>query len=386
VSLLLGLALLGLGCDHLQWQALKVYLAANPYLEDGPQAYAAQSEALTLQPVVEGLEFPWDMTFLSAREALVTEKPGRLSRVNLETGARQLISGVPEVKFRGQGGLHGVELHPNFERNGLLYLAYAIPVGEKGTTRLARARLDENELKDLEVLFTAEPAGSRSIHYGGALEFGADGKLYLSVGERGQREFAQNLAVDLGKIHRFEPDGGVPSDNPFVDQPAARPSIFSYGHRNPQGLVRHPETGEIWSVEHGPQGGDEVNIARAGRNYGWPLITYGEEYGGGKIGETHAEGLEQPIHYWVPSIATGGMAFYTGDDLRSWKGNLFVAGLRKTLLARVALDGERVTEVESLFADLWLRIRGVAQSPDLRLYVISENGKIFRIERAAPGT
>lgn len=385
LACLVALAMQTLGCEQLQWTALNLYLAANPHLEDGPEAYEAAGQELVLVPVAEDLGFPWDLVFLSEREALLTEKPGRLSRVDLTTGALRRITGVPPVKFKGQGGLLGVEIHPDFAHNGLVYLAYAYPMGEGATTRLSRGRLEGDALVELETLFTAEPVRTSTNHYGGALEWDRAGRLYLSVGDRRSRHLAQDLSVDLGKIHRFLADGGVPKDNPFVAQAGARPSIFSFGHRNPQGLARHPETGEIWSVEHGPQGGDEVNIARAGRNYGWPVITYGEEYGGGKIGEgTHKQGLEQPIHYWVPSIATGGMAFYTGEGLGAWKGNLFVAGLRKTLLARLTLEGNRVTDEESLFAELWQRIRGVAESPAKQLYVLSENGILFRVDRA-PG-
>ena len=385
VILVLLSASLCLGCDRLQTQARKLYLAVNPHLEEGPEAYQARGEDLMLVPVVDGLQFPWDLVFLDERQALVTERPGRLSRLDVETGALTPIRGVPEVKFAGQGGLHGVALHPAFERNGFVYLAYAVPVGEGGgTTRLSRARLEGDALVDLEVLFSAKPVMQGGGHYGGALAWGRDGMLYLSVGDRRSRHLAQDLASDLGKIHRFRPDGAVPEDNPFLGVEGARPTIFSRGHRNPQGLARHPETGEIWSVEHGPRGGDEVNVVRAGRNYGWPIITYGEEYRGGKIGEgTHKAGLEQPVHYWVPSIATAGMAFYTGEALRSWRGHLFVGGLRKTQLARLALDGEEVLEVEPLFTEMGKRIRGVTQSPSGRLYVTSEDGILFRIERRA---
>jgi len=386
---LLCLAALASGCDIpdvLEWQALRLYLAVNPNLalEDGPRAYLAETENLKLVPVVDGLEFPWDLAFPSDSVALVTEKPGRLSRVDLATGALSPVRGVPEVAFVGQGGLLGVELDPAFASNGRVYLSYSIELpGETYTTRLSRARLDGDALVDLEVLLTAEPALPKTNHFGGALEFDRAGLLYLSVGERMKRDLAQDLGSHLGKILRLRPDGSVPEDNPFVGTPGALPAIFSWGHRNPQGLALHPTTGEIWSAEHGPRGGDEINVIRAGRNYGWPVISYGEEYEGGKIGVgTHRDGLEQPVHYYVPSIATAGIGFYTGQALPSWTGNLFVAGLIGTRLDRLALDDERVAHEEPLFVDLWQRVRAVRESPSRELYVLTENGVLFRIEPA----
>jgi glucose/arabinose dehydrogenase len=385
--LVLCLAGLGAGCevpDFLEWQALRLYLAANPNLDldDGPVAYTAESEKLRLVPIADDLEFPWDLAFPDDTSALVTEKPGRLSRIDLATGARTPIRGVPEVAFVGQGGLLGVELDPAFAANSRVYLAYSAAMpGETYTTRLARARLAGDALVELEILLTAEPATSGTNHFGGALEFDRTGMLYLSVGERMERDSAQDLGTDLGKILRVHPDGSAPEDNPFVGRPGARPAIFSFGHRNPQGLTLHPGTGELWSSEHGPKGGDEINVVRAGRNYGWPIITYGEEYQGGKIGVgTHQDGLEQPVHYYVPSIATAGIGFATGEALASWRGNLFVGGLIGTELDRLVLDGERVTHSEPLFRDLWQRVRAVRESPGRVLHVLTENGVLFRIE------
>jgi glucose/arabinose dehydrogenase len=385
----LCLAALASGCEvpeWLQWQALRLYLAVNPNLalEDGPRAYLSESEDLKLVPVADDLELPWDLAFPSDAVALVTEKPGRLTRVDLATGALTRIRGVPEVAFVGQGGLLGLELDPAFASNGRLHLSYSVErEGGTFTTRLARARLDRDALVELEVLLDAEPALAKTNHFGGALEFDRAGLLYLSVGDRMKRDLAQDLGSHAGKILRLRPDGSVPDDNPFVRTPGAQPAIFSWGHRNPQGLALHPVTGELWSAEHGPKGGDEVNVIRAGRNYGWPIISYGEEYRGGKIGiGTHREGLEQPVHYWVPSIATAGLGFYSGRALASWTGNLFVAGLIGTRLDRLALDGERVVHQEALFADLWQRVRAVRESPSRELYVLTENGVLFRIEPA----
>ena len=377
------------GCDvpdALAWQALRLYLAVNPNLElgDGPVTIEARGERLLLEPVVDDLEFPWDLAFPDAETVLVTEKPGRLSRIALATGVRTPIGGVPEVAFVGQGGLLGIELHPAFADNGWLYLSYSVELpGRRYTTRLARASLVGDQLEDLEVLLTAEPAYGGTNHFGGALEFDREGHLYLSVGERQQRDEAQTLGSHLGKILRLRDDGAAPGDNPFVGTPGARPEIFSFGHRNPQGLALHPESGALWSAEHGPRGGDEVNVVRAGRNYGWPIISHGEEYSGGRVGVgTHREGLEQPLHYYVPSIATAGIGFYTGSALASWTGNLFVAGLIGTQLDRLTLDGERVVDSEPLFTDLWHRVRAVRESPAQELYVLTENGVLFRIAAA----
>jgi glucose/arabinose dehydrogenase len=386
---LLGAVGLAAGCevpDALEWQALRLYLAVNPNLDlaDGPVAYEAEGERLRLVPVVDGLEFPWDLAFPDATSVLVSEKPGRLSRIDLGTGARTPVRGVPEVAFVGQGGLLGVELDPAFASNQRVYLSYAVGLpGGDYSTRLARARLVSDALEDLEVLLTAEPAVGGVNHFGGALEFDREGRLHLAVGERMQRRYAQDLGSHLGKILRVYPDGSVPQDNPFVGRPDARAEIFSWGHRNPQGLALHPTTGELWASEHGPRGGDELNVVRAGRNYGWPLISHGEEYEGGPVGVgTHREGLEQPVHYWVPSIATAGIGFYTGRSLASWAGNLFVGGLIGTQLDRLVLDGERVVGEEPLFRELWHRVRAVRESPAHELYVLTENGVLFRIEPA----
>jgi len=279
------LAMLSTGCDvpdPLAWQALRVYLAVNPNLElaDGPLPYDAEGERLRLVPVVDGLEFPWDLAFVDDSTALVTEKPGRLSRIDLANGALTRIQAVPEVAFVGQGGLLGVELDPAFASSGLVYLTYSAPLpDETYTTRLARARLSGDRLVGLEILLSGEPAVKGTNHFGGALEFDGAGRLYLSVGERMQREHAQDLGSHLGKILRLRPDGSVPEDNPFVGKPGARGEIFSWGHRNPQGLALHPATGELWASEHGPRGGDEINVITRGGNYGWPLRTYGTQYG-----------------------------------------------------------------------------------------------------------
>ena len=385
-----ALSLTAIGCEALQWQALRAYMAVNPHLEqdDGPVSYDGASLPLELEVVADGFEFPWSVTFPSSQVALVSERPGRLWRVELETGKRRQTDGLPEIPQTGRTGLFAVELDPDFARNGFVYLAHTAEV-EPGmyATRLSRARLVGDSLESLEVLFTAAPPLATNMHFGGAIAFDDDGMLYLTSGDRLTRKYAQDLQSHLGKIIRLHPDGRVPADNPFVGRDDAQPEIFSWGHRNPQGLAIHPESRELWSSEHGPRGGDEINIVRAGLNYGWPIISYGEEYSGGPVGVgTHREGLEQPIHYWVPSIATSGIGFYTGDGIPAWKGDLFVAGLIGTQLCRVGLDGERVIESEALFVDLWHRVRNVRESPDRELFVLSENGSLFRVRTQAPAT
>jgi glucose/arabinose dehydrogenase len=252
----------------------------------------------------------------------------------------------------------------------------------RSTTRLARAQLVGDELRDAQVLYTAEPVQDTQKHYGGRLLF-SDGYLYMTIGERGHRHLAQQLDTDLGKVLRFHTDGSIPADNPFAGTPGARPAVFSYGHRNPQGLDRHPETGELWVTEHGPKGGDELNRLIPGANYGWPIITYCEEYRGGKIGEgTAREGMEQPVHYYVPSIATGGLAFYHGDQFPAWRGDAFIGALRKLHLNRVAFDADGSVTEHRLLEDLALRVRDVKVGPDENLYILNEQGSLIRLESA----
>ncbi len=349
------------------------------------QSYTTPAGKQLLQEtVVTDLDVPWDLAFIGPQQLLVTEKPGQLQRLDLVTGERTEITGVPKVIYKGQGGLLGLVLHPDFASNQLLYLSYAAAHDKGRSTRLIRARLENDALKDVKVLFTAGPAKDGGRHFGGALVFDDAGYLYLGVGDRGKRHEAQKLDSDLGKVHRFNADGSIPVDNPFVGVAGANDSIFSYGHRNPQGLALHPETGHIWEAEHGPRGGDEINRIQAGQNYGWPVITYGEEYRGGKIGEgTHKAGMLQPVHYYVPSMGTAGMAFYTGDAIPAWRNQLFVGGLVFTVahVSRLALEGDEAVEVEPLFENLGMRIRNLTSGPDGRLYILSESGTIVAISQ-----
>jgi len=296
---------------------------------------------------------------------------------------------VPAVSATSkQGGLLDVALDPEFASNRWIYLSYAEPRAEKTSgTAVARARLADDGLRDLEVIFRQLPAvDSNAGHFGSRLVFAPDGRLFVTLGERQAKHFsewAQDAGTHFGKVVRIERDGRIPADNPFVDRAGFLPEIWSLGHRNPQGAALHPRTGELWITEHGPRGGDEVNIVRAGHNYGWPVITYGLAYSGAKIGEGRQKaGLEQPLWYWLPSIAPSGLAFYTSDRIPAWTGNLFAGALRGTSLLRLVLDGDRVIHEERLFESMNARIRDVRQGPDGLLYLLTDSpdGRILRVE------
>jgi glucose/arabinose dehydrogenase len=297
------------------------------------QVFEAEGLEYKLEMVAEDMEIPWGMAFLPGGDMLVTDRNGKMYLVEGD-GQKTEIEGVPEVLYEGQGGLMDVELHPAYEENQLVYLSYSIFKEEEGetlsSTAIARARLEGTRLEGLELIFEALPYARTRHHYGCRLEFDREGYLYFSVGDRGNRNRnPQALDNHCGKIHRLHDDGTIPVDNPFVDQEGAMASIYSYGHRNPQGVIMHPETGRIWTHEHGPRGGDEINIVSAGLNYGWPIISYGINYDGTIFTSlTEKEGMEQPFHYWVPSIAACGMDFIKGDRYPSWKGNLLVGSLK----------------------------------------------------------
>jgi len=348
-------------------------------------------------PVAEGLENPWAMAFLPGGDVLITERPGRLRVLRDGALLSEPVSGVPEVFARGQGGLLDIALHPEFPDNRWVYLSYSKPVedGRESTTAVVRGRLDGHHLTQVEEIFEAVTRGNG--HYGSRLAFDGEGYLFITIGDRqapprGDLEShpAQDLSDHHGTTVRLHDDGRVPSDNPFVGRAGVRPEIWSYGHRNPQGLTFHPETGDLWLTEHGPQGGDELNLILPGRNYGWPVIGYGVNYGSGSpIHEsTHREGMEQPRHYWVPSIATSGLLLYTGDAFPQWRGSLFVGGLAGEQVARLTLVGQDVTDEETLVEGLG-RIRDVRQGPDGFIYLALDHGggrtNLVRLEPASPG-
>ncbi len=330
--------------------------------------------------VVDGLEQPWSMAFLPGGDMLVTERPGRLRLVRDGALVAEPVGGVPAVFAQGQGGLLDVELHPDFEDNRLVYLSYSKPLaGGESTTAVVRGRLEDGALRDVEEIFEAQSRGRG--HYGSRLAFDADGYLFVSVGDRqvpstGDLEAhpAQDLSNHHGVILRLHDDGRVPADNPFVDRAGALPEIWSYGHRNAQGLIVHPETNQPWANEHGPQGGDEVNVIERGANYGWPVVGYGVNYrSGSAIHEgTTREGMVDPIHVWVPSIGTSGMMFYSGRAFPAWEGDVFVGGLSGLQLVRLEMDGLEIAREETLLLGMG-RVRAIEQGPDGLVYVALED-------------
>lgn len=343
-----------------------------------------ESISIRLDTVASGLTNPWGMTFLPNGDILFTEIEGKLFRLTSD-GEKQNISGVPEVLAAGQGGLLDVELHPQFEENNWIYLSYSKPKEEGGrtlaTTAVMRAKLQGNRLNEQEVIFEALPYSRTRHHYGSRLEFDPNGYLFVSVGDRGNRdENPQNLDNHCGKVHRLYDDGRIPEDNPFVGQTGAMPSIYSYGHRNPQGLARHPETGVMWEHEHGPRGGDEVNIIEKGKNYGWPVISYGINYNGTTFtNKTAQEGMLQPELYWVPSIAPCGSTFVTGDRYPDWKGDLLVGSLRFDYVNRCIIENNKIVGEEKLFPNIG-RIRAIEMGRDGYIYIsVEDPGYIFRV-------
>ncbi len=338
-----------------------------------------------VERLVGGLENPWGMAFLPDGGMLVTERPGRLRLVNADLElVPEPLAGVPTAFARGQGGLLDVVLHPDFATNRLVYLSYAYLANGGAGTAVARGRLGEGGLEGTEVIFESNGLGSGGRHFGSRLLFDADGYLYVTHGDRGERDQAQNLASHTGSLIRLHDDGRIPDDNPFVGRDGAMPEIFSYGHRNAQGIALHPETGVVWQHEHGPRGGDELNIIRpGGLNYGWPEVTQGVEYATGmSIGLDEApEGIEAPVHVWTPSIAPSGMAFYTGDAFPAWQGDLLVGALAYQLLARLELEDDRVVHEERLLEGEIGRIRDVRVGTDGLVYLLTDaaDGGIYRL-------
>tara|TARA_R110000868_G_scaffold88088_2_gene245733 strand:+ start:2471 stop:3595 length:1125 start_codon:yes stop_codon:yes gene_type:complete len=330
--------------------------------------------------VVSDLNIPWGMAFLPDGSMLVTEKSGEL--YHIINGVKNKIEGMPEVYVRGQGGLMDIELHPNYKENGWIYISFASSEGEGegGNTAIMRAKLDGKSLVEKEILYKASPNSTKGQHFGSRIEFDNNGYLYFSIGERGNRDVnPQDITRDCGKIYRLYDDGRIPEDNPFVNEPSAKKAIYSYGHRNPQGLIKHPITGEIWEGEHGPQGGDEINIIHKGKNYGWPVISYGINYDGSSFTDiTAKEGMEQPFFYWVPSIAPCGMAFVTSDIYPNWKGNLLVSSLKFNYIERLVIDNNKVIKREKLLEGIG-RVRNVRQGSDGYIYAGIEGKGIIKI-------
>lgn len=354
-------------------------LPLNVLATSTPQT--SQAHAFVIETLAEGLNHPWAVAFLPGGDLLISERSGTLRRLS-SSGLSAPLSGVPDAVVQNQGGLLDVVLHPDFSDTSFVYLSYAAACDEGGaTTAFGRGRLTDTGLADFSELFVADACAHGGRHHAGRLLFDNNGFLFLSVGDRGQDPRAQDTTDHAGTLLRFHADGRVPDDNPYVGHDNVRDEIWNHGHRNQQGLALHPVTGEVWSQEHGPRGGDEINLEQPGLNYGWPVITHGREYNGDYIGPAEQEGLEQPLKHWTPSIAPSGMAFYQGDAFPEWQGDIFVGALAGTHLARVRFDGTEEVSEEKLLADSGYRIRDVRTGPDGRLYLLTDapNGKLLRL-------
>ncbi|MBC3787378.1 PQQ-dependent sugar dehydrogenase [Spirosoma utsteinense] len=346
--------------------------------------FASEGMTVRLDTVASGLSSPWGLAFLPDGGMLVTDRAGDVYRID-KTNRKTKLTGGPSVLAEGQGGLLDVELHPDFAKNQLIYLSYSafktVGADTLSTTAVMRARLSGDALTDQKIIFEALPYAKTRHHYGSRLEFDKKGFLYISVGDRGnEKENPQSLASDCGKVHRLHDDGRIPADNPFMNEKKGRTSIYSYGHRNPQGMAMHPATGAIWTHEHGPRGGDEVNIIKKSANYGWPVICYGINYDGKPITNLTAKaGMEQPMIYWLPSIGPSGMAFVEGSKYPGWKDNLMVGSLRFQYLNRCVVKDNKIVSQENILKNIG-RLRNIDMGPDGYLYVsVEEPGYVFRL-------
>ena len=363
--------------------AAALLLCATPAGAEEARDYRSEKHDFRLVPVGGPLDQAWGMAFLPDGRILVTEKDGNLRILDREGVLSAPLRGLPRIESYGQGGLMDVALDPGFARNRRIYLSHAWDAEGGKTTAVSAARLAKDRLRGFKPIFAARPGGGSGRHFGSRIRFGPDGKLFVTVGDRGHRANAQDLGTHAGTVLRLNRDGSAPADNPFAGRAGALPEIWSWGHRNAQGLAFDPDTGRLWSQEHGPKGGDEVNLVERGRNYGWPVITYGRNYIGTRItDETARPGMEQPATYWVPSIAPSGLTVYRGGAFPRWDGNLFVGALRAQLLVRLELDGETVVREERLLTDFGNRIRDVRTGPDGLIYLLLDenDAAIWRLE------
>lgn len=358
---------------------------ALPLAHAKPLDVNTESGTIRVNTIAEGLENVWSLAFLPDGKMLVTEKAGRMRIVSPDGKLSEPLQGLPKIYNQGQAGLLDVVLAPDFATSKKIYFSYSEP-DEKGanSTAVSHAVLNGNKLEKVTRIFSQKPKVDSNNHYGSRLVWAADGTLFVTLGERySEKDKAQTLDNHQGKVIRINADGTVPNDNPFVKTPGVLPEIWSYGHRNVQGAAINPLSKKLWTGEHGPQGGDELNIDEAAKNYGWPVITYGENYGGGKIGEgTHKQGMEQPVYKWVPSIATAGFIFYTGDKFPQWKNNILLTSLKEQTLVRLVLDGDKIVKEERLLKkELGQRLRSVIQGPDGLVYIVTDEskGKILQI-------
>lgn len=357
------------------------------------EKFATEKADIEVDVIADGLARPWAIDFLPDARMIVTERGGRMRLVTPDGKKSGAIKGLPGVDVGGQGGLLDVSVHPGFAQSRLIYWSFSEAGKGGSSTAVARGRLsaDGTALEDVKVIFSQKPKVRSNLQFGSRLVFDGKGHLFVTLGDRSAEEFrvqAQDLNSGLGKTVRLMEDGSVPKDNPFVGKEGALPEIWSYGHRNAQAAAINPATGALWEIEHGPRGGDEINLVEPGKNYGWPVVSYGVNYDGTPVGSGKREmpGMENPIYQWTPVIAPSGMAFYTADLFPNWKGNLFVGGLRAEALVRLELDGDKVTHEERLLSKLGLRIRDVAQGPDGALYVVTDesDGQILRLSPAKP--
>ena len=370
---------------RLSWCALAVILVglslARPIQA---QVFTAQDHKFRLYTITRGLDHPWGLAFLPNGDLIVTERRGRLRRISGGKLLPKAIPGLPPVVADGQGGWLDVVVHPQFSKNRWIYLSYSAPKSDGSATRVIRAKLSDRGLSQITNIFEAKPATNSSHHFGSRLVFDRAGYLFITSGERGTADAAQSLKDHRGKVIRLMDDGRVPKDNPFVGRTDAFPEIYSYGHRNPQGMAMDPKTGAIFTHEHGARGGDEVNLIKPAINYGWPVITHGVSYAGFPIGSGshHHPDMEQPLKFWVPSIAPSGMAFYTGKAFPKWQGNLFVGALAAKILVRLTVKGKTIISEERLLKDFNTRIRDVRNGPDGFLYLLTDepNGAVLRLE------
>jgi len=374
--------------------AVATVLAATFLIVTGTRGDSATFNSsagkLDVETVATGLAYPWGLAFLPGGRMIVTEKPGRIRIVSREGQLSPPLTGVPEVWFSGQGGLLDIAVDRAYAQNNTIYICYAERASGGGRTTVARGKVTESgppKLTDVKVIFRQEGPLSSGNHYGCRIAQAPDNNLFVSLGDHySAKDHAQTLNNHIGKVVRIMPEGGAPKDNPFAGRDDARPEVWSYGHRNSQSLALNPATGDLWEIEHGPRGGDEINVIGKGKNYGWPVIGYGIDYSGARIhAATSKDGMEQPVKYWVPSIAPSGMAFYTGDLFPKWKGSLFVGALAGQMLVRLPVNGTTVGTEERLLQNLNERIRDVRQGPDGALWLLTDSsgGRILRISPAA---
>lgn len=344
------------------------------------ESFESEGMKVTVEEIASLNGVIWGFDFISPDEMILSQREGQILLLELKNSSHQKVAGVPKVRAKGQGGMLDIHLHPNFAKTRWVYFCYSHPTENGATTRMSRAKLKSNVLEELEVLFTARPASNAGNHFGCRIAFDRKGHVFLSIGDRTDRDAAQDLSRHNGSIIRLKENGELPPDNPFMGKPKALPEIWTYGHRNPQGLKFDQQTQELWSNEHGPRGGDEINLIQKAKNYGWPILTYGREYHGPKIGEGVSKpGFEAPVKHFTPSIAPSSLEIYRGKQLPAWQGHFFSGALALTHLNRTVIQNSKALKEERLLTSLRERIRQVRQGPDDYLYLSTDSGKILRL-------